>query len=149
MARSYKEKLLDPRWQKKRLEIFERDKWACRVCGDTTSTLCVHHMRYESGLEPWEYDNSRLITLCQPCHVDEAESRADYERDLLEILRNEAVSCGELFTISETYSRFIDKNRVPEIGDILYLLSYKDEFWNDVCALFEKYRNRKPGDGKR
>lgn len=43
----YKEKLKDPRWQKKRLQIFERDDWCCQKCGDerenwveAINTLC-------------------------------------------------------------------------------------------------------------
>ena len=65
---SYSEKLKDPRWQKKRLEILERDKWACRGCGDKTATLHVHHGYYERGKLPWEYDNWSLKTLCESCH---------------------------------------------------------------------------------
>ena len=30
----YSEKLKDPRWQKKRLEILERDNFRCQYCGD-------------------------------------------------------------------------------------------------------------------
>lgn len=42
----YSEKLKDPRWQKKRLEILNRDEFACRFCGDNKSTLNVHHISY-------------------------------------------------------------------------------------------------------
>lgn len=31
----YAKKLMDPRWQKKRLEIFKRDGWKCQNCGLT------------------------------------------------------------------------------------------------------------------
>ncbi len=65
---TYAEKLLDPRWQKKRLEIFERDKWTCRECKNTKDTLHVHHKKYIKGKEPWEYDNEDLETLCMECH---------------------------------------------------------------------------------
>lgn len=44
---TYYEMLKDPRWQKKRLEIMERDEFACRDCGDKESTLNVHHTYYE------------------------------------------------------------------------------------------------------
>ena len=64
---NYKEKLLDPRWQKKRLHILERDSWACTLCGDNTTTLHVHHKSY-SG-DPWDADNSKLTTLCASCHT--------------------------------------------------------------------------------
>ena len=77
---SYSEKLRDPRWQKKRLCVMQRDGFACRDCGDEKSTLQVHHCRYENG-EPWEVDNQFLLTLCGSCHerrgpVDKEMQRA-------------------------------------------------------------------------
>ena len=69
----YQQKLLDPRWQKKRLEILQRDGWKCIGCGSTEETLHVHHMRYVSGRDPWEYQADDLITLCEDCHRTEAE----------------------------------------------------------------------------
>ena len=63
---TYAEKLKDPRWQKKRLEILNRDKWECQLCGDKETTLQVHHKSY-SG-EPWNSDNKNLTTLCEHCH---------------------------------------------------------------------------------
>jgi phage terminase large subunit GpA-like protein len=63
---TYAEKLKDPRWQKKRLEILERDEWKCKLCGDHTTTLHVHHEKYKG--EPWDADNELLKTLCEHCH---------------------------------------------------------------------------------
>jgi hypothetical protein len=65
---SYAEKLKDPRWQKKRLEIMQRDKWTCQLCGDSRQVLHVHHKEYINGREPWEYDNTQLVTVCETCH---------------------------------------------------------------------------------
>ena len=65
---TYAEKLKDPRWQKKRLEIMQRDYFTCRICETTTETLTVHHIRYISGYEPWNYSDELLITLCEDCH---------------------------------------------------------------------------------
>jgi uncharacterized protein YllA (UPF0747 family) len=64
----YSEKLKDPRWQKKRLEILERDNWTCRSCGDKKTTLHVHHVIYLKGLSPWDYNKDCLLTLCESCH---------------------------------------------------------------------------------
>jgi hypothetical protein len=66
--KTYSEKLKDPRWQKKRLEIMERDGFACQQCGDEKSTLSVHHAYYVSKREPWQYPNWSLSTLCNECH---------------------------------------------------------------------------------
>jgi 5-methylcytosine-specific restriction endonuclease McrA len=65
---TYKEQLRDPRWQKLQSKIRERDKYKCRICGDTTSFLNVHHIYYQNGLKAWEYDEECLITLCDSCH---------------------------------------------------------------------------------
>jgi hypothetical protein len=65
---AYWELLRDPRWQKKRLEIMQRDEFACRRCYDESTTLNVHHSYYERGLSPWEYPDFSLWTLCEPCH---------------------------------------------------------------------------------
>lgn len=64
---TYSEKLRDPRWQKKRLQILNRDKFKCVYCGDKETELQIHHLKY-SG-EPWEADNKLLITLCKECHL--------------------------------------------------------------------------------
>ena len=76
--RWYSEKLRDPRWQKKRLEIFNRDDWRCMKCGDATSTLHVHHtIEYIHGLEPWDYPNETLLTVCWSCHRKEHDLDLD------------------------------------------------------------------------
>lgn len=67
---TYKEKLLDPRWQKKRLEILERADFACENCFGSIETLHIHHDYYEKGVEPWEYDNDTLHCLCASCHKE-------------------------------------------------------------------------------
>lgn len=64
---TYSEKLKDPRWQKKRLEIFQRDSFKCTLCGDDKTTLHVHHLDYDG--DPWDIDNQYLITHCQHCHI--------------------------------------------------------------------------------
>jgi len=68
---SYSEQLKDPRWQKKRLQIMERDGFQCALCMDDKSTLHVHHKKYIYGRKPWEYKNEALVTLCENCHKKE------------------------------------------------------------------------------
>lgn len=64
----YSELLKDPKWQKKRLDIFNRDGWACRECDAKDQTLHVHHKQYTYGKPPWETSDEYLITLCESCH---------------------------------------------------------------------------------
>ncbi len=80
---SYTEKLQDPRWQRKRLEVLEREKFTCQDCGATDRTLHVHHRYYISHRHPWEYPDFCYQVLCRECHEDlksESEERrqADY-----------------------------------------------------------------------
>jgi len=82
---TYFEKLRDPRWQRKRLEIMERAGFACEKCGDKTSTLNVHHGYYEKGLEPWEYESNTLWCLCESCHEDAQDLMRDVQYELAQI----------------------------------------------------------------
>jgi len=75
--KTYAEKLRDPRWQKKRLEIMSRDEFTCCNCYDAESTLNVHHHYYEKGKNPWDYPNSALATLCESCHKEIEKERLD------------------------------------------------------------------------
>lgn len=88
--REYWQKLRDPRWQKMRLEIMQRDEFACQICFATERTLNVHHNYYESGKEPWEYPTEALVTLCEECHTEETEQRRGEEQLLLAAMRQ----CG-------------------------------------------------------
>jgi phage terminase large subunit GpA-like protein len=65
---TYSEKLKDPRWQKKRLEVLNRDNWACTQCDDTETELHIHHTYYKANNDPWEYPLKSLSTLCKHCH---------------------------------------------------------------------------------
>lgn len=68
MPTKYAQKLLDPRWQRKRLEVLEAADFRCQSCGDGESTLHVHHRQYFKGKEPWDYDKGQLEALCENCH---------------------------------------------------------------------------------
>lgn len=82
----YSEKLKDPRWQKKRLEIMQRDSFTCQQCYDKKSTLCVHRKHYLKGKELWEYPNRLLITLCESCHEVETANQTELDENILDEL---------------------------------------------------------------
>jgi len=67
---TYFEKLKDPRWQKLRLKVFERDGWACQICKSKDKTLNAHHRYYTSKTDPWDYPIDALSTLCEACHEE-------------------------------------------------------------------------------
>lgn len=64
-------------WKIKRDGILMRDHFKCQNCGaeEETSELHVHHKFYIEGLDPWEYNDSDLVTLCERCHSDLHNSR--------------------------------------------------------------------------
>lgn len=64
---NYINQLKDGRWQRKRLEIMQRDGFKCKVCG-SENALNVHHLYYQAGAKIWEYDDETLVTLCEICH---------------------------------------------------------------------------------
>lgn len=66
----YRTLLRDPRWQKRRLQIFEHDDWRCQQCGATERELQVHHRWYQRGAAPWESPEEALLTLCVSCHKE-------------------------------------------------------------------------------
>lgn len=64
----YSEKLRDPRWQKRRLKILEREDFTCEQCLEKSKPLHVHHLYYVKGREPWDYPDFALSVLCEECH---------------------------------------------------------------------------------
>ena len=71
---NYWEKLKDPRWQRKRLEIMERAHFMCEKCYREDQTLNVHHLYYMSKRDPWQYPDFALQCICEECHNEEHES---------------------------------------------------------------------------
>lgn len=69
---SYHDKLLDPRWQRRRLETLLRDDFTCQKCFDNKKTVHVHHKIYYKDRDPWDYKDEELITECEDCHPPEA-----------------------------------------------------------------------------
>lgn len=109
MTLTYKEQLLDPRWQQKRLYIFDRDKFTCRYCRDTKSTLHVHHLKYKPNINAWEYGDDDLLTLCVDCH------------DVIEFCKKEGVIITNTYCITQ-----VDKKS--------YLIAVTV---NERCLVFE------------
>ena len=68
---TYGEKLKSPKWQKKRLEILNRDEFTCTMCNSKEKTLHVHHKVYIFDKDPWDYEEQYYITLCEDCHFEE------------------------------------------------------------------------------
>lgn len=72
----YFEKLKDPRWQKRRLEMMELAGFKCQACGGNDNPLHVHHGYYAKGKDPWEYGPESLHVICEPCHQNATDDMA-------------------------------------------------------------------------
>ena len=75
----YEQQLNDSRWKLKANNIRKRDNHECQVCGAKKKQLDVHHIRYVSGREAWDYDDGDLVTLCHECH-EEIHDWQDFEK---------------------------------------------------------------------
>lgn len=114
IKQNYSELLKDPRWQKKRLKVLERDSFTCQECGDTKKTLHVHHLKYNEN--PWEAKGEDLQTLCEDCHNIEKQNNK--------------------------FKKYIDKKIEDEFNEIdgFYDLEYLDDkkkfLWNILIEIF-------------
>lgn len=102
MAKSYKEKLSDKRWQIKKTAILDRDNWKCtnpKCKSDDTVQLQVHHLMYLGANDPWDYPDDMLITLCKYCH-DAENGREDLEKHLANTLRMKGFLISDLLAMS-------------------------------------------------
>lgn len=108
---SYKEKLLDPRWQKKRLSILERDQWKCRICENDKATLHVHHIFYDNAYpNPWDYPDYCLLSLCAACHETEHQ---DYKNAMI-FLQHEMAKSGISTSVYVDYFQSIIRENFSE-----------------------------------
>lgn len=124
---NYKEQIKSPKWQKRRLEILQRDDFTCQICGATEKQLHVHHLAYIPGRDIWDYDDYRLITLCEDCHKIEHVPYNE-EEGLYALLHNVRM---EGYTITE----------------IKYLL--EELITSDILLQFISFMNKKTDNNYR
>lgn len=106
---TYSEKLKDPRWQRRRLEVFNRDNFTCVSCNRTDLSLHVHHIKYLPGLDPWEYDHSLMVTYCELCHNTEHLIGDQIDECLIEVIRLNRIylkPVSQLCTLVEKWPEF-------------------------------------------
>ena len=66
----YADQIKHPKWQKKRLEVFEHYGFACQECKSEGKQLHVHHPFYKIDAMIWDYAAGELMCLCCDCHKD-------------------------------------------------------------------------------
>ena len=111
----YRSLLLDRRWQRKRLEVFNEANWRCQKCSnsDDSVPLHAHHRLYLPGLMPWQYRTGEIISLCDPCHSEEHGKResdpeiADIQRRMEDAHRRG--DWDELIRLAEESQRLLEQ----------------------------------------
>lgn len=110
---TYFEKLKDPRWQRKRLEVMQRANFRCENC-DMVETgrhpekgpLHVHHGWYERDVQPWEYPDEAYQCLCEDCHKEAERLRLALSKRIFRLLPS---------VLEETIME-LDKGVIPWLG---------------------------------
>jgi hypothetical protein len=106
----YREQLKDPRWQKKRLKILERDGWKCTECGNDKMELQIHHLKYHGS--PWEVDDAYLKTLCANCHSKESNQPKKYNKEVT-VDTNPEPHEQNVNLVWQAYTKKLDKIKSP------------------------------------
>ncbi|MCP4651171.1 MAG: HNH endonuclease [PVC group bacterium] len=114
----------DPKWQKKRLEILERDEFTCRLCKSKDDQLHAHHTVYYEELYPWEYYNYQIITLCDKCHKDEHNGLYENLSIFSSDMRGNGFLSRELVYISENLHFYADKKSFKD--EIMFFVTKYD-----------------------
>lgn len=130
---SYNEQIKSPHWQKRRLQILQRDNFTCQICGSTEKTLHVHHLCYRKDAKIWDCPDNTLITLCEDCHRMEHEMRSENDNSITNLIHDLSIS---------GFTNF-------EIVSILYKIAH-ESFVNDNQFVIDGLLNRKrtiPLDG--
>lgn len=125
---TYAEKLLDPKWQKKKGEILTRDNHKCRSCGAEHITLHAHHIFYIPDTDPWEYKDDSLITLCEVCHNTQHLIGNTLQSYLLELIKENPLMVhmvAQLCVLSEKLPEFEEKLRFFLKGEMDRYYEYK------------------------
>lgn len=128
----YSEQIKSPKWQKRRLEILNRDNFTCQICGCTERTLHVHHTIYIPGRKVWEYKDNQLITLCEDCHQKEHGEYADIVNQIINNMKYYGFTNKEIIFYIGKYSQGIEANPNDD------LISLYNELKSDEAGLFER-----------
>ena len=143
----YYEKLKDPRWQKKRLEILERDEYMCQSCYNSEMTLHVHHMVY-NNCEPWDIPNDCLTTLCERCHNIETEQKSSAGKKLLREFKKR-FHAYNLEEIADGLSQFQQLHETDVVASSIAFMFKTPEMNRLILDKFFEYLRGDKKNGKK
>ena len=127
--KTYSEKLRDPRWQKRRLEILQRDDWTCCRCGKKDQELHVHHTWYSKDCKPWDYPDETLVTLCISCHAHVTNMISDAQLYMHEKDVDEAIS-----RVLQFHQDGVLSNVLMILEQIQYMFDLTEETMKGIYA---------------
>lgn len=119
---NYQEQIKSPKWQRRRLEILNRDNFTCQICGCQEKTLNVHHLMYDKNKEIWDYDDWQLITLCEDCHDNEHNSELKNIMNIIKSLQSKGITLFEIYTLLES----VDVSIALEHDDVMLKITGND-----------------------
>lgn len=130
---TYSEKLRDPRWQKRRLEIMQRAEFKCECCGDEKTEFHIHHTKYTG--EPWQAPDEALECLCRECHFIKEDLKGVSRIEIISFCKTQLCVTVFLFDkILKEHAVAIYKREGR--GDPKYKCMFFTEEWEKVNSSF-------------
>lgn len=137
----YLDQIKSPKWQKRRLDILNRDDFTCQMCGSKDKTLHVHHTIYIPKRKIWEYSDKQLITLCEDCYNKEHFEYAEFVNQIITNMRYYGFTNKEIMFYIGNYSCGIEAE--PDDS----LIQIYNELHPDECGVFERLIKRRTDIG--
>lgn len=138
----YSEKLKNPQWQKKRLQILSRDDFTCQRCLDKETTLHVHHRVYVRGQEPWEYPDGLLVTLCETCHKEEWEDGSREKEHIIDALQRFGFLSGDLNELAVGFESSTLKEKPALVAVIFSHILSDPDLFDAIEEQFTEFINK-------
>ena len=139
---NYSEKLKDPRWQRKRLEVLNRDNFQCYHCFSKEKTLHVHHKYYSPGKNVWEYPIEALVTLCSECHHDEEEGLKQEATLLIQVLKEAGFGSFDFSMLADVFKKIKNNqqecyNKYEALNQLIILEEHGYDFQTQIFNAFD------------
>ncbi len=67
-----------------RNEVFERDKFECKMCGEKSQKLDAHHITDRNEMPNGGYTKENGISLCPACHIKAEQYHISQKQDFVE-----------------------------------------------------------------
>lgn len=79
---SFRSQLGDRRWDDRRRAYLRTVGGYCQSCKRGDVPLQVHHIAYDTGKNLWDYDDTQLRAMCEPCHKAWHDANSFFRREI-------------------------------------------------------------------